>query len=426
MDTKTWAAKNLASRLLARPWTRQAIAATLKAECPHIPPPDRRALNRAILPLGTPTPPAPADLANHIRASDHFKAARPRTIALAPPLFAPSPAFAGPPLPPLATTGDLAAWLNLTPEQLRWLADDRRTHHRAASPQLQHYHYAFAAKAAGPPRLIEAPKPTLKSIQRRILAGILTHIPVHDSAHGFVKNRSALTGAQIHAAESVLITFDLKNFFPSLASPRVHGLFRALGYPHETARALTGLCTTTTPAPILAQLHQTAQPSHAVPHLPQGAPTSPALANLLAWKLDRRLAGLARAAGAHYTRYADDLAFSGGPQFSRAFPNFQHAVTKITAAEGFSLNPAKTRLMPASTRQRVTGILVNQHCNTGRQAFDNLKATLHNCAQNGPEAENHTAEPDWRAHLTGRIAWMAHINPARGEKLYALFDQVKW
>jgi hypothetical protein len=135
---------------------------------------------------------------------------------------------------------------------------------------------------------------------------------------------------------------------------------------------------------------------------------------------------LARAAGAHYTRYADDLAFSGGPAFGRALENFQHAVAKIASEEGFALNPTKTRIMPASACQRVTGLLVNQHCNTPRQAYDTLKATLHNCARHGPNDQNPTNEPDLRAHLAGRIAWMAHINPARGEKLYTLFDAIKW
>jgi hypothetical protein len=426
MDTKTFAAKNLAARLLANPFTRESIAATLKTECPQIPAKHRRALTNGILAIGDPTPPAPADLAAHIRGSLRFKPARPATIALAPPLFTPAPAFANLALPPLTTTGGLAAWAGVSPEQLHWLADTRRCHHRAATPKLQHYHYAFAAKSAGPPRLIEAPKPTIKAIQRKILDEILAPIPVHDAAHGFVKRRSPLTGAQIHAAESVLITFDLKDFFPSLGYPRVHGLFRALGYPHETARALAGLCTTTTPASVLAQLAPAAQTLHAVPHLPQGAPTSPALANLLAWKLDRRLHGLASAAGAHYTRYADDLAFSGDENFGRRLDNFRHAVARITAAEGFALNHAKARTMPASARQLVTGILVNRHCNTSRQDFDRLKATLHNCARANPAAQNLAQTPDFRAHLAGRIAWQAHINPARGQKLYALFDQINW
>jgi retron-type reverse transcriptase len=426
MDTKTFAAKNLAARLLANPFTRDSIAATLKTECPQIPAKNRRALANVILALGDPTPPAPAELAAQIRASSWFKPARPATIALAPPLFAPAPAFANLSLPPLTTTGDLAAWAGVTPEQLHWLADTRHCHHRAATPKLQHYHYAFIPKSAGPPRLIEAPKPTIKAIQRKILDAILARIPVHDAAHGFIKRRSPLTGAQIHAAESVLITFDLKDFFPSLAYPRVHGLFRAFGYPHETARALAGLCTTTTPETIRAELAPSAQALHAVLHLPQGAPTSPALANLLAWKLDRRLAGLAKAAGAHYTRYADDLAFSGDESFVRRLENFRHAVAKITTAEGFALNHAKTRTMPASARQLVTGILVNRHCNTGRADFDRLKATPHNCARVTPAAQNLDQTADFRAHLAGRIAWQAHINPARGAKLYALFDAITW
>jgi hypothetical protein len=320
----------------------------------------------------------------------------------------------------LATTGDLAAWLGLSPAELDWLADSRRAHGSTEKPALQNYRYALIPKRDGTKRLLEAPKPRLKAIQRRILHEILDAVPVHGAAHGFVAGRSCRTGAQIHAGEAVVATFDLAGFFPSIGLPRIHGLFRSLGYPWGAARALAGLCTTLTPRDLRPDA------LHGVPHLPQGAPTSPALANLLAFTLDRRLHGLARAAGATYTRYADDLAFSGDAAFAKALPRFTNSVETILREEGFHLNAAKTRIMPRAGRQRVTGIVVNAHCNTGRAEFETLKATLHNCARTGPAAQNREAVPDFHAHLHGRIAWVAQINPARGAKLWGLFDDVDW
>jgi hypothetical protein len=168
------------------------------------------------------------------------------------------------------------------------------------------------------------------------------------------------------------------------------------------------------------------QALHGVPHLPQGAPTSPALANLLAWTLDRRLHGLARAADANYTRYADDLAFSGDARFANGLERFRKSVATIVNEEGFCLNAAKTRIMPRSTRQRVTSIVVNQHCNVARSEFDTLKAILHNCASAGPVGQNRGEVPDFRRHLDGRITWVEQINPRRGAKLRGLFERIDW
>ena len=331
------------------------------------------------------------------------------------------------PIPALATLGDLAAWLGQSAEQLDWLADERHGHVSAADEPLQHYRYAFVSTATGPPRLIEAPKPRLKAIQRRILREILSHVPVHDRAMGFAAGRSCLDGAQVHASEFVVATYDLTGFFPSIGAARIHGLLRRLGYPWAVARRLTGLCTTVTPAAVLRRLPDPGnQALHRTPHLPQGAPTSPALANLLARTLDRRLHGLARAAGANYTRYADDLAFSGDAEFAACLDRFGNAVAAIAGEEGFTLNAAKTRIMPRGTRQRVTGIVVNAHCNVGRAGFDTLKAVLHNCVRHGPEGQNRSGVPDFRRHLDGRVAWVEQVNPPRGAKLRRLFDGIDW
>jgi retron-type reverse transcriptase len=336
------------------------------------------------------------------------------------------------PIPALTTSGDLAQWLGQSAEQLDWLADFRRTHTCATERRFQNYTYAVISKRGGKQRLLEAPKPRLKAIQRRILHEILSAIPVHRCAHGFVPGRSCLTGAQVHASESVVVTFDLAQFFPSIGLPRIHGLFRSLGYPWEVARLLTGLCTTITPAEIFRHLPdaQRVDPEiialHRQPHLPQGAPTSPALANLLAWTLDRRLHGLANAAGATYTRYADDLAFSGDESFANSLGRFSKTVATIADEEGFALNPAKNRIMPRNKPQRVTGIVVNQHINVARSTYDTLRATLHNCVRTGPAAQNRSLHPDFLRHIEGRVVWVEQVNPQRGRKLRRLFDRIDW
>lgn len=435
MQTRDWAAHNLAARLLAEPWTPEAIAAAIDAVLGPVDPWARENLIADLAALGEGTyPPTPRALTAHLIRSRDFKLQPRLTVpsVLDPPRFAPAKPFADLPIPALATPGDLADWLGQSPEQLDWLADERDGHSRTTQPPLQHYHYAFASKRNGKPRLIEAPKPRLKAIQRRILREILSPVPVHGRIHGFVAGRSCLTGAQVHAGESVVATFDLTQFFPSIGLPRIHGLFRSLGYPWAVARRLAGLCTTATPAGVFPGLPESQRPEHAieelyrVPHLPQGAPTSPALANLLAWTLDRRLHGLARAVEANYTRYADDLAFSGNVAFAGGIDRFRRAIETILHEEGFALNTAKTRIMPRSTRQRVTGIVVNEHCNFARAEFDTLKAILHNCVRAGPAGQNRSAAPDFRAHLDGRITWVEQINFWRAIKLRRLFDQIDW
>jgi RNA-directed DNA polymerase len=164
----------------------------------------------------------------------------------------------------------------------------------------------------------------------------------------------------------------------------------------------------------------------ATPHLPQGAPTSPALANLSAYRLDCRLAGLADAFGAIYSRYADDLAFSGGTAVLSRAPWLRWAVAAIVAAEGFRLNERKAALAIRAGRQRVCGIVVNARTNAPRDDYDRLRAALHEAATRGPAAANRDRVPDLRAHLLGRIGWVEALSPARGTRLRRTFAAIDW
>src|SRR5260370_32283047 len=151
------------------------------------------------------------------------------------------------------------------------------------------------------------------------------------------------------------------------------------------------------------------------PHLPQGAPTSPALANLWGYRVECRLAGLAKSVGAEYTRYADDLAFSGGEAFERCVERFSTHVAAILHEEGFTVHHRKTRIMRQGVRQHLAGLVVNRRVNTIRADFDLLKATLTNCVRHGPESQNREAHPRFRSHLDGRVGFVETINPSNGK-----------
>ncbi|HLY56282.1 MAG TPA: reverse transcriptase family protein [Stellaceae bacterium] len=431
MDSRERKARELAAALLAAEWTMPALldaAADLFGRSSWR---SQRALIRDLLArLTQPYPPSPGWLAHFFLQSSRFDrivAGGVAGIALVaePPRFVPAPAFLDLPIPALTAPGELAEWLGVSIGQLDWYADTRRQHVHADRPALRNYWYAFLPKGSGPPRLVESPKPVLKRIQRQILREILDKVPVHESAHGFVAGRSCIGAAQAHAGEEVVISLDLRDFFLATPIARIHALFRALGYPWIVARLLTGLCTTCTPRRIFNGTDPRAT-LFAVPHLPQGTPTSPALANLVAFTLDRRLAGLARRVGANYTRYADDLIFSGDEALARTGGTLIAAVGTIARDEGFAVHPEKTRIMPRSQRQRVLGVVVNVHCNLDRPAYDRLKAILHNSVTHGPAGQNRDGIADFRAHLGGRVAWVESLNRPRGLKLRELFERIDW
>lgn len=320
-------------------------------------------------------------------------------------------------VPALESVGDLAEWLLLYPSELEWFADLKGLGKKTKRPRLQHYHYRVLTKGSGAIRLIEAPKPTLKVLQRRILTDILNKIPPHPASHGFVRGRSIKTYVAPHVGRRVVLKMDLHDFFPTITGARIQSVFRTMGYPEAVADLLGGICTNA--APGYGDLY-------ARPHLPQGAPTSPTLANICAYRIDGRLAGLARSADAEYTRYADDLAFSGGEQFERGVSRFSTHVAAILMEEGFSVNHRKTRIMRQGVRQYLAGLTANQRVNVIRRDFDSLKATLMNCVRFGEASQNRKGHPMFREHLEGRVGFVESINPAKGARLRRILDQIEW
>ncbi len=330
-------------------------------------------------------------------------------------------------LPSITVPEDLAKWLEITLGQLAWLVHRFEEEQCPPDEHTAHYCYRWINKRSGGKRLIEAPKAKLKRVQWRILDGILGHVPPHPAAHGFVAGRSIRTNAQPHVGQRVILKLDLENFYPSVSINRVVAIFRSLGYCREAAIWLGRLTTTSLPAAMHRHGESNADLApYLGRRLPQGAPTSPALANLSAFSLDLRLAGLARSFGANYTRYADDLTFSGDERFLRSLAVFIPLVDQIVRSERFSLNKKKRKVIRNNQRQTVTGVVVNAHPNVTRDQYDTLKAILTNCIRRGPSTQNHDRHESYFAHLQGRIAHVIQLNPARGERLRRLFEQIDW
>lgn len=352
-------------------------------------------------------------------------------------------------LPALHTVGALAEWLGLSISELDWFADLQGRNGSmppgdvaAALPRgggNGHYSYRWQPKRRGGYRLLEAPKRRLRAMQRRILREILAPVPVHHAAHGSVAGRSIVTQALAHCERALLLRLDIRDFFASIHGGRVRAVFAALGYPPAVAAVLAALTTHRAPAWVVRSLPfaEGTPPDRRLRqlddmrlyqriHLPQGAPTSPALANLCAFRLDHRLAAAARSCGASYTRYVDDLHFSGDAGLASRSEAFRRMAAAIVAEEGWLPNERKTRLMPASRAQIAAGVVVNHRPNVQRKAYDQLKAILHNCARYGPSSQYRDGVGDFRAHLSGRVAHVVHLNPIRGARLLKMFERVAW
>lgn len=312
-------------------------------------------------------------------------------------------------LPVLSSPADVAETLGISIGTLRWLA----FHHPAS--KTTHYHSWKIAKRAGGERTISRPHKKLEQAQRWILEQILSKRPTHDAAHGFVSGRSTLSGATPHVGSHVLVNVDLRDFFPTIDFARVSGLFRGMGYSPAVATILA-LLTTEAPRKILRRGSETLHVAVGNRALPQGACTSPALSNLISLRLDRRLAGMAKSIGWRYTRYADDLSFScteSDEKVAYVLARVRH----FASEEGFEVKDSKTRVLRQSTRQSVTGIVVNERPSIDRKTIRHLRAILHKAKFEGLERQNRIGHTNFKGWVTGMIAYVEMVNPEQGAKL---------
>jgi retron-type reverse transcriptase len=276
----------------------------------------------------------------------------------------------------------------------------------SARDRSSHYVTFAVPKRSGGERLIMAPKSRLKAMQRRLHRLLVSKLPASEYAHGFRPRHSVRSNAQPHLGKRVVLRLDIQDFFPSLHFGRVRGLLISLGYGYQVATVLAVLTTEAPRQPVSAGGLQ-----HFAPlgprACPQGAPTSPGLSNALLVKMDRRLAGLARRHGFIYTRYADDLIFSGNDL--EKVHALRHLAARVVREEGFAVNRGKTRVMRRGSRQQVTGVTVNDVLGLSRQERRRLRAALHQASQ--------WESASLPSPLRGMLAYVSMLNREQARRL---------
>lgn len=235
-------------------------------------------------------------------------------------------------------------------------------------------------KRSGGTRTIHAPDPALKTIQRQIYRSLMKRLPVHAAVTGFRPGYSIASNAACHVGQAVVVRMDIKDFFGSTTAKRVERYFRHVGWNRAAAALLTRICT-----------HEGA--------LPQGAPTSPVLANAVNFQMDARLTGIARRYGAIYTRYADDLTFSfAEDQRENVGQTIYFTKEIVQDCGGYKLHQKKKlRIRRRHQQQCVTGLVVNERMALPRKTRRWLRAVDHRIQQGGAATLTPQQRQGWAA-----------------------------
>jgi retron-type reverse transcriptase len=310
----------------------------------------------------------------------------------------------------------LAQAMGITIPELRFLC-----YHRDVATSTHYKRFGIRKKSGGI-RIISAPMPRLKAAQYWVLHNVLNKLSHHDAAHGFVQQRSILTNAKQHLQKEVVVNIDLKDFFPSIHFKRVKGLFHKLGYSEKIATIFSLLCTEpeTEEVELDGKTYYVAKGPRV---LPQGAPTSPAITNLLCFKLDCRLRGVAKTMGFTFTRYADDITFSGDKEAAEKVQHLLWRLHRIVKDEGFTIHPKKIKVMRKGARQEVTGIVVNKQPGINRSTLHRFRSLLNKIAKEGLEGKK------WKggnlvAEIIGYAEFVSMVKPEQGAKFKAQIRQI--
>jgi retron-type reverse transcriptase len=313
-------------------------------------------------------------------------------------------------LPVVETAAELAEAMGITVGELRFLAFSRRV------STVSHYQRFQIPKKSGGLRLISAPMPRLKRAQEWVLRQLLEKVPLHDAAHGFRRGRSIVTNAAPHVGADVVVNLDLQDFFPTITYRRIRGVFRKLGYSEQVATVLALLCSE--PDVDTVELDgRTYHVARGERFLPQGAPTSPAITNLLCRRLDARLRRVAETLGFRYSRYADDLTFSASGESAANVGRVLRRVRYVVEQEDLRVHPKKTRILRRGRRQEVTGLVVNQRVNVSRDVLRRFRATLFQIERDGPAGKRWGSSPNVLSAIEGFANFVAMVDAAKGRQL---------
>jgi RNA-directed DNA polymerase len=309
-------------------------------------------------------------------------------------------------LPIFANEMELATAMGVELKDLRFLAFNRKV------STVSHYQKFYMPKKSGGKRMISAPMPRLKKAQHWILENILNKVSLHDAVNGFALDRSIVTNAQPHVGKELVLNMDVKDFFPTIHFKRVKGLLQKLGYSQKIATIISLICTEAVTEEIeIDGKNYFVQKGNRV--LPQGAPSSPAITNILCFKLDKRLQGLATKLNCNYTRYADDITFSGNREVNAQ--QLVWRIKKIMEDEGFTVHPDKIRIMRKGTQQEVTGVVVNKELSISRKKLRAFRALLHNIKTKN-EGSLKWGAGSLSNSIIGYVNFIKMVHPEKGNK----------
>ena len=263
---------------------------------------------------------------------------------------------------------------------------------------IENYYRSYPIKkSSGKLRWIDAPQDQLKKCQKRILERIIYQFRTHEAAVGFVKFINVKDGAARHLGNKVVLCMDVYDFFGSLSLFQTYAAFgymlkylsksnKIFKYTTDDIKILVGLTTYKG-------------------HVPQGAPTSPALANIICRQLDRELQDLADTNNVIYTRYADDISFSHKDKKFR-ITKLIDPVKTIIRYYGFKLNKTKTRVLRPHRRMCITGVVINEKLSVPKYVWRNVRAQLHNLIK-----YEKTLSFEEQQKLRGKIEWIGLFRP---------------
>lgn len=274
------------------------------------------------------------------------------------------------------------------------------------SPYL-FYKEVHIPKKSGGTRILNIPSLELKYIQRWILDNILSKIGVSEYAIGFCKDCSIIDNAKFHLNKQCVINIDIQDFFPSISFDRVFKVFAYYGYTKEVSFFLAKLCTYED-------------------KLPQGSPASPMLSNIVNLKLDKRLSALAKTYEASYSRYADDITFSG----NSGIKNIIKLAISVLNEEGYEINQRKTRIAYGHQRQEVTGIIVNgEKLSVNKKYKRKLNQEIYYCLKFGVKhhmEQTNNTKAFYKEHLYGKAYFVYMVEPEIGKIMLKKLDGIQW
>ena len=294
-----------------------------------------------------------------------------------------------------------------------------------------HYTYYLIKKKRGGFRRIIAPHSNIKYLQNWIKGNIIDKIKVNKSATGFVKKKSILDNALVHENQDVILNIDLSNFFESINERQVYGLFKSIGYAPNLAVEFAKICTSSISDYRFRNLSDEEKPFFEDFHkakealLIQGAPTSPGISNIICRKLDVRLSKLSNKLGVSYSRYADDITFSG---IDEKLPNV-NILKKIIEDEGFKINWDKVGRYKTGQRQIVTGLLVDKKVRVPKKFKKDIYRHLYFCKKYGAFSHFQRISPNKgyrKEWIIGKILFIHAIEPNEAKKMMEIVKQINW